>query len=405
MIEDTDPAARPGDIVNVYDRGGQLFGRAMYNPRSKIALRMLVHGEEEVNEGFWRTRLASAIALRTRLGLESHTDAYRLVHAEGDALSGLIVERYADTLVFEIFSLGIFQRLDMLQRLIAELLPPPSSLDRPERASASWRVIVRADESVEQMEGFRIASRAAGARETRPPSQGGQEGGEPGEAVQFRSPEYPRLIIREHGIRYRVDPTAGHKTGFFCDQRDNRKRFAELCKDADVLDLCCYTGGFSLCAKLLGQAREVTAVDLDESALAIAKENAKLNQARLQFAHADAFLYLRQMNAISRQFDCVVLDPPKLAASRLGIDEALRKYNDLNALALLAVKPGGFLVTCSCSGLISPEVFSDTVFRAAARVRKRVQLIASTGAAPDHPILPTCPESAYLKVLWLRVMP
>jgi 23S rRNA (cytosine1962-C5)-methyltransferase len=378
MIDEADPAARPGDVVNVYDRSGRLFGRAMYNPRSQIALRVLVHGEQPADDSLWRSRLGAAIQLRARLALEAYTDAYRLVHAEGDALSGLIVERYADTLVLEVFSLGIFQRIDLLKQLLIEALPPPSSLERPDRAAKVWRFVIRADEAVERMEGFR---------------------------VQESPPDLGRLIIREHGIRYRVDPAAGHKTGFFCDQRDNRKRFAELCNNAEVLDLCCYTGGFSLCAKLLGGAREITAVDLDEAALTVAKENANLNQVRVQFAHADAFVYLRQMNAIQRQFDCVVLDPPKLAASRTAVDEALQKYNDLNALALLAVRPGGFLVTCSCSGLVSPEVFSETVFRAAARVRKRVQLIASSGAAPDHPILPTCPESAYLKVLWFRVLP
>lgn len=377
MLGHVDPSARPGDAVQVYDRDRHLFGRGLFNPRSKIALRMLVHGDQPVDDAFWQSRLASAVALRGKLRLPETTDAYRLVHAEGDGLSGLIVERYAGVLVFEVFSLGIFQRLEEIRRILLEILPKPTSLDRPDRTGESWQTFVRADESVERMEGFR-----AQPPET-PPS---------------------KLIVREHGIRYRVDVAGGQKTGFFCDQRENRRRLATLCRDAEILDLCCYSGGFSLCAKLLGGAREVTAVDLDEAALALAKENANLNQARIHFAHADAFVYLRQMNSAGRQFDAVVLDPPKLALARSGLEDAMRKYYDLNTLAMQAVRPGGFLVTCSCSGLVSPDAFTDVVFRAARRARRSVQLLDFTGAGADHPVMPSAPQSAYLKAMWLRVL-
>ncbi len=378
MLAAADPAARPGDIVSVYDKSGALFGRGFYNPRSQIALRMLAHGDVPIDDDFLRQRIATAVALRRELRLDAVTDAYRLIHAEGDALSGLIAERYADCLVFELFSLGVQQRIGRLGEWLAAELGPPASLDRPDRAAPAWRIVVRADEGIAAMEGFRAPR--------------------PG-------PEAPAsVVIREHGIRYRVDLLAGHKTGFFCDQRENRRRFAALCEGATLLDLCCYSGGFSLCARILGKAREVVAVDLDEAALAQARENANLNSARVEFAHADAFLYLRQMIANGRQFDRVVLDPPKLALGRNEYDDALRKYHDLNSLAVQVVRPGGLLLTCSCSGLVSNQAFIETVHRAARRGGRTVQMLELTSAGPDHPVMLNCPESAYLKALWLRVL-
>lgn len=377
MIAGVDSAARPGDVVSVYDKSGRLFGRGLFNPRSRIALRMLTFDETPVDEPFWRSRLAAAVELRRTLGLDRDADAYRLVHAEGDRLSGLIVERYADCLVFEVFSLGMFQRLEPLSRMLGEQLGPPSRLDQPDRASTSWRIVVRADERVEAMEGFRI-----------PPPADHTAG---------------RVTIREHGVRYWVDMAGGHKTGFFCDQRENRLRFARWCEGATMLDLCCYTGAFGLCAKCVGAANEVTSVDLDEAALSVARENANLNRARIEFVHADAFSYLRQMIANGRTFDRIVLDPPKLAATRTDLDAALRKYHDLNTLAVQVVRPGGLMLTCSCSGLVSREMFAEAVFRAARRASRTVQLLGLGGAAPDHPVAPECPETAYLKALWLRV--
>jgi 23S rRNA (cytosine1962-C5)-methyltransferase len=380
MIGQVDDAARPGDIVNVYDKAGVLFGRGLYHPRSQIALRMLAWGSATVDDAFWRDRLLLAVQLRRALGLDPLTDACRLVHAEGDGLSGLIAERYADCLVFELFALGMYQRRRLLADSLAAALGPPTSLDRPERASPAWRVVFRADSAIEQVEGFRVA-----------PEDRGEAG--------------PGLVtIREHGVRYRVDVAQGHKTGFFCDQRDNRRRFAGLCRDASVLDLCCYTAGFGLCARLLGGAGEVTCVDLDEAALAVARENVNLNNTRIHLVHSDAFIYLRQMLANGRTFDVVVLDPPKLVLRREEMDDGLRRYHDLNSLAMQVVRPGGLLLTCSCSGLVSREVFLDVVHRASRPARRTLQLFDQTGAAPDHPVMPNCPESSYLKALWFRVL-
>ncbi len=379
MVGEVSPAAQPGDVVTVYDKAGQFLGRGLYNPQSQIVVRVLTRSRDAIDREFWRERLRQAIELRRRLGLFGETtDACRLVHAEADGLSGLVVERYADALVLEFFSLGMFQRRRELVRLLAELLGPPSVLDRPRLAAAEWHVVMRADEGIERVEGFTV----------------------PPEDQADRIP----LIIREHGIRYRVDPARGHKTGFFCDQRDNRRRFASLCRDAEVLDVCCYTGGFGIAAKVLGDAAAVTAVDLDEAALALARENANLNQVRLNLVHSDAFNYLRQMIANHRQFGAVVVDPPKLAVRRSETETALKKYHDLNTLTLQVVRPGGILVTCSCSGLVSRDAFLDVVRGAARRAAKSVQVIGQTGAAPDHPVTFECPETEYLKVIWLRVL-
>jgi 23S rRNA (cytosine1962-C5)-methyltransferase len=377
MVARTDPAAQPGDIVTVYGRDGGFFGRALFNPRSRIVLRLLTHTGMPIDDAFWSERLRQGVELRRQLRLDDHTDAYRLLHAEGDQLSGLIAERYADCLVFEFFSLGMFQRREALARALADLLGPPSSLDRPHQDATDWHFVYRADESIARIEGIELPPADERARQS--------------------------VIIREHGVRYKVDLATGHKTGFFCDQRENRRRFAELCTDADVLDVCCYSGGFGLCAHQLGGARSVTGVDLDEAAIALAKENANLNQARLEFVHADAFGYLRQMIDNARRYDTVVLDPPKFVPTRRDLDEGLRKYQDLNALGLQVVRPGGYLLTCSCSGLVSEEQLTTALQRGARSLGRSLQRIASSGAGADHPVMLNCPESAYLKALWFRV--
>lgn len=378
MIRRADPKAQPGDVVTVYDKAGKYFGRALYSPHSQIALRMLTYENKPIDDTFWSAYLQQAVDLRRRLRLDEITDAYRLVHAEGDGLSGLILERYADCLVCEVFTISMYQRARLFADLIGPMLGPPTIADRPGTSGDKWRLIIRADAHIERIEGFAVTPEER--------SLGGT------------------LVIREHGIRYQVDVSAGHKTGFFCDQRDNRRRFAALCKDATVLDLCCYTGGFGLSAKLLGPAREVTSVDLDENALAIAKTNVNLNSTRVNMIHSDAFIYLRQMMTNARKFDCVVCDPPKFAPTRDDVDDALRKYHDLNCLAMQVVRPGGIFLTCSCSGLVSREMFTDAIVRAARRCGRDLQIFDQTGAAPDHPVMINCPESEYLKALWCRVL-
>ena len=366
MVGDVDPAAKAGDIVAVYDKAGRHFGHAFYHDRSQIALRMLSYDAAPIDDAFFRERLARAVGWRQRLFAgDETTNVYRLVHAEGDDLSGLIAERYGDWIAIEIFSLGVARRINLFKRLLGEL-------------TGLTRFVVRADERICRLEGFHVPADASNA-----------------------APE--TVTVRENGIRFRVDMQAGHKTGFFCDQRENRRRLAALCGSASVLDVCCYTGGFGIYAKKLGGAESVTGVDLDEKAIDLAKRNADLNQVRIDHVHADAFAYLRQMQQNGRSYDVVVLDPSKFIASREEYEEGSRKYVDLNTLGMSVVKPGGLLLTCSCSGLVSLSDFVSLVKAAATRLRRRLQIVDQTAAGPDHPVMANCPESAYLKAVWARL--
>jgi 23S rRNA (cytosine1962-C5)-methyltransferase len=306
------------------------------------------------------------VALRTKiLGLDEETNAYRVMHAEGDGLSGLIADRYDDVLSVEVFSLGIYQRIGPI-------------LERFSHHLGTRHFRVRVDERVALQEDC------------------------PGRPLA--SPELPpRVTIHEHGVRYRIYFQESHKTGFFCDQRDNRRDLARFCAGRSVLDLCCYTGGFGLNALLRGQAREVTCVDLDEKAAALARENGNANSVRLDVVHADAFGYMRQMVLNQRSYGVVVLDPPKLISDRDEVPSGKRKYFDLNVLGLSLVEPGGLLLSCSCSGLLTAPDFQALLRAAARKAGRSVQLLAMTGAAADHPVALDAPEGAYLKAAWLRV--
>ncbi len=367
MVAGASPDANPGDIVSVYDKTGQHFGHGFYHDRSQIAVRMLSWSAEAVDEAFFRERLRTAVQWREQmLSAEENTDAIRLVHSEGDGLSGLIAERYRDCIAIEVFSLGIYRRLEMLRVLLTEL-------------TGITRFVVRADTRIERIEGFLVQ-----------PSD------------QVNAPN--TVDVREHGLRFRLDLHSGHKTGFFCDQRENRKRLAAWCGSGSVLDVCCYSGGFGIYAKTLGGAEEVTGVDLDEEAVALARKNAHLNDARVQHVHADAFAYLRQMQQNGKTYDTVVLDPPKFVSGKDDREEGCRKYVDLNTLGMTVVKPGGLLLTCSCSGSVATDEFFRMIRGAATRAGRSLQILGETGAAPDHPVMANCPESRYLKAFWARVI-
>jgi 23S rRNA (cytosine1962-C5)-methyltransferase len=371
LLGQVSPEARPGDFVNVYDKNGNLAGGGLYNPRAKMVLRVVSHSLEPVDEGYFEQAIRRAVQLRREIfKLDEQTDAYRLINSDGDGLSGLTIDRYGETLMCEVYSLGIAQRLPKWLPLLHEL-------------AGTKFARVHVDHDLGSLEGIKPST----FNET-----------------NAAAPE--KVKIREHGIRYEVDFSEGHKTGFFCDQRDNRRALARFTKGARVLDLCCYTAGFSLNAKVAGGAEDVTAVDLDEAAIAQAKRNANLNQARIKFVHADAFAYARQMQTNGEKWDVVVLDPPKFIFTRdeSGNWEGRQKYEDLNQLAISLVKPGGIFVTCSCSGLLSLEDFEQHAIKAAHRLQRRLQFFDRTGAGPDHPVYSNCLESRYLKVLWARVL-
>ena len=363
--------ARPGDLVNVYDKGGKFTGAGLYNPRAKIPLRVVSHTQEPVNEAYFEGAIRRAVELRLNLfKLDQTTDAYRLINSDGDGLSGLTIDRYGDVLLCEVYSLGVSLRLHRWIELIHQLC-------------GTKYARVHVDHDLGSLEGIK-----------------------PSQFKELNAAAPDRVKIKEHGVRYEVDFAEGHKTGFFCDQRDNRKEIARFTEGKRVLDLCCYTGGFSLNAKVLGGATEVTSVDLDEKAIAQAKRNANLNQVRLHFVHADAFAYARQMQQNKETWDVVILDPPKFIFTRdeHGNWEGRQKYEDLNQLALSLVKPGGIFVTCSCSGLLSEVDFESHVIKAAHRLNRRLQFFSKTSAGVDHPVYSNCLESRYLKVLWSRVV-
>lgn len=360
------PAARPkpGSIVDIIGIDDDWIGRGFYNGHSRIALRILETDRDvPVDAGWFARRIAAAVSLRRDvLKLDAVSDAWRVVHSEGDGLSGLVVDRYADLLVVEYFSAGMFRHREWIYAALREQFP-------------GCRFHAFADEHVQKQESFDF------------------RGSEPAAPA----------IITEHGVKFRADPAGAHKTGFFADQRDNREWLSHQCTGQRVLDLCCNTGGFGVYAAVRG-AREVVGIDIDEDVLAIAKGNAKLNGAHIKFVQADIFPWLRDAGNAGEQYDVVILDPAKMTRDREQVIPALKKYLDMNKLALGVVKPGGLLATFSCTGLVSEDEFLGMLRRAAFYAGRTVQVLKVAGAGPDHPFLAQVPESRYLKAVFCRVL-
>lgn len=379
FVGETSGTIAPGTQVRVYAKNGALFGHGFFNADANIPLRIFEHvrdadggnaaggNDDAPGADFFENRLRRAVEFRTKtLNLPARTDAFRVVHGDADGLNGLVVDKYGDVLSVEIFSLAVYQR-------IRGWLPILHSALGTSR------------ETVQLVKGFGSMENARGCDD-------------------FHTPGLREVKIRENGVRYGVDFENGHKTGFFCDQRENRARLAELCAGARVLDFCCYTGGFSLSAKVRGNAADVTGVDLDENAIAQARRNANLNQTRVNFVHADTFTFARQMQANGALFDVVVLDPPKLINGRDDFADGIAKYHDMNKVALPLVRRGGIFVTFSCSGLLSAENFEATVIRVAHRLGRHLQIFARSGPGADHPDISNYPEGRYLKALWCVVL-
>jgi 23S rRNA (cytosine1962-C5)-methyltransferase len=354
-----------GGVVDVLDKGGLWVGRGFYNGHSRIALRILTaEPNESIDAAFFADRIGQAVSLRRDvLRLDDVTDAYRLVYSEADGLSGLVVDRFANTLVVEFFAAGMFKQRQVIFDTLLTHFPGAN-------------IYYFAEEHVGKQESF----------DCRPPA-----------------PPAP-FVITEHGLKFRVAPGSKHKTGFFADQRDNRKTLAGFCGGKRVLDLCCNSGGFAVYAKALGGAGEVIGVDLDEAVLELAKQNAKLNKADIRFVQADLFTWLRDVLPNGERFDTVILDPAKMTRDRDGVLGALKKYHDMNKLALMAVKPGGVFLTCSCTGLVGEPDFVEMLRRAAWQAQRQVQIVNISGAAADHPFLAHVPEGRYLKAILARVL-
>jgi len=374
--------ADPGETVRVEAADGRFLAWGAFSPSSAIRVRAWSFDEaERVDRGFFERRIAAAIALRARLPIDS--DAMRLVHGEADGLPGLVVDRYADTLVAQFGAAGV----ERWKATIADLLLA---------ASGCGRLYERSDAAVRGLEGLPEAVgwlRVEGKSEGK--SEGEGEGDGDGEA---------RVTIREHDWRLGVDVAGGHKTGYYLDQRDNRAAFGDWVQRLGaqrVLNAYCYTGGFTLAA-LAGGAAEVFSVDSSGPALEQLQTHVRLNgfdAARSRVIEHDANRFLRQSLERGEQFDAIVLDPPKFAPTIAHAERAARAYKDINRLALKLLSPGGLLLTFSCSGGIDAGLFQKIVAGAAIDAGVDGAIVQRLGAAPDHPATLRFPEGEYLKGL------
>jgi 23S rRNA (cytosine1962-C5)-methyltransferase len=354
-----------GSMVEVYDRAGRFFGHGFYNGTSDIRIRLLSRGKKTAMQRpreFLQKKLAAADRLRRKgLKLERSTNAYRVVHAEGDDLSGLVVDRLGAVLVCEYHALGFYLMREDVEWALGQLYP-------------GYPVIHRVPKSALNKEGF-------------------------GAVPEVDSAE---IEITENGLRYPVLPGQGHKTGWFCDQRENRAKVGALAEGLDVLDVCTNAGAFALHAARAG-ARRVRAVDLDEVVLERGKDAARRNELDVEFQHEDAYNTLRRVRSESRRPGLVVIDPPKLIRGKADLEKGLKNYGDMNHLAAQATAPGGFLATFSCSGALDLPAFLGMVFQAARRAERSVRLLEVLGAAADHPQRPEFTRSRYLKGALLAV--
>ena len=371
-IKEIDADAPNGEVVDVQSADGIWLARGYLNRRSQIQVRLLTWDQNEpIDAAFWRRRLQRALAGRASLAADPATDSYRLVYAESDGLPGLIVDRYGDWLVMQCLTLGIERVKPLLVELLTELCAPAG-------------IVERSDVDVRNKEGL---SPAAGL-------------------LTGVLPPDDLVEVRENGFRFLVDLPAGQKTGHYLDQRENRRRTAAYCAGAEVLNAFSYSGTFAVYALAAG-ARYVTDVDTSLEALQLCERNLALNgfdpDAQAEGVAGDVFQVLRNWRASGRQFDVVILDPPKFAQSQGQIDRAARAYKDINMQAMHLLRPGGTLVTFSCSGLVSPDLFQKIVFGASVDAERDVQVVERLSQGGDHPLLLSFPEGEYLKGLICRV--
>jgi 23S rRNA (cytosine1962-C5)-methyltransferase len=361
---------RDGQAVEVFSHGGNFVARGLYNARSRIRIRLYSwDADEQLDEHFWARRLDQAIALRRDLlGWLRPESACRLVFSEGDGLSGLTVDQYGAYIVVQFTSLALAQRVDLFTGLLVDRLQPKGIYLRTERSIGQW-------------EGLNV-------------EDGPLWGEVPSEPISVQISDVEVLVnLRE-----------GQKTGTYLDQRENHSAVARYAKGRRVLDAFCYAGGFGLHAAK-GGAREVVAVDASQSGLDLAKENAARNQfGNFSFVVADVFDYLTEAAQRGEKFGMIVLDPPKFARRQEAVENALTGYRRLQALAMVLLEPGGILVTCCCSGLISMEMLEGLSAQTAEKAGRPLQLLERRHQPPDHPVSVSCLESSYLKCLIQRAL-
>jgi 23S rRNA (cytosine1962-C5)-methyltransferase len=356
-----------GDTIEVRSADGEWLALAAYSPHSQIRARAWAWTESEIDASFFVRRVEDAASARTALGIDRASDGMRLIHAEADGLPGVIADRYGETVVVQLLSAGADRWRDAIGDALCGL-------------PGVHRVWERSDADARQLEGL-----------------------EPRTGLLRGKPLPGSPVIEEHGLEFKVEVDAGHKTGFYLDQRDNRLLLRNLAAGKDVLDCFSYTGGFTLNA-LRGGAKSVMTIDSSALALHTARANAQLNGLPdAEYLEADVFQTLRKLRDQGRSFDVIVLDPPKLAPTAAHAERASRAYKDINLFALKMLRPGGHLMTYSCSGGIAPDLFQKIVAGAALDAKVDVRVEMWLHAAADHPVALNFPESEYLKGLLCRV--
>lgn len=361
---------RSGDTVDVVSSEGQWLGRGAYSPNSQIRVRIWTFDQQEVvDNGFFLRRIEQAWTLRQRLMKYANTNACRLIAAESDGLPGVTIDLYNNLAVLQLLSAGAEKHRNKIVWALKKLLPDVAIFERSD-------VDVRAKEGLEPV-------------------------------IQALHGDIPEEVeISEHGVNILVNPHTGHKTGFYLDQRENRRAAARYAKDATVLNCFSYTGTFA-CYALNGGASHVTNVDVSQPALDLAARHIALNgfnESQCNHVKGDVFEVLRQYHSDNQQFDMVILDPPKFVDSKASLKRACRGYKDINMYGIHAVKPGGILLTFSCSGLMEQSLFQKIVADAALDAGKRVQILEHLSQAPDHPVGLNYPEGYYLKGLVCQVL-
>ena len=359
-----------GDVVSVHDYNGFCLGKGFLNRRSKLRVRMLTRNRnQEIDEDFLRMRVENAWEYRKKV---VDTGSCRVIFGEADFLPGLVVDKFSDVLVVQSLALGMDRYKSFILETLKELMAKDGISIRGiyERSDAK----VREQEGMPRVKGF------------------------------LSDPFDTKVEIVENGVRYFVDVAEGQKTGFFLDQKCNRKAIWPLCPGAEVLDCFTHTGSFALNAGLAG-ANHVLGVDASELGVAQARENAALNglSDRVEFLCADVFALLPELEAKGQKFDLVILDPPAFTKSRASVKKAVTGYREINLRAMKLIRDGGFLATCSCSHFVDYELFTQTIGQAARNVHKRLRQVEYRTQAPDHPILWDAEDSYYLKFYIFQV--
>ena len=365
-LGESEGSAEPGDIVEVYSSNGSFVGKGYYNPASQIRIRLLTRDKNEViDDQFFFNRIREAWEYRKQIG---YVENCRLIFGEADQLPALIIDKFNDYFVIQTLALGIEKWKGAIVAALQKIFSPKGIYERND-------VPVRTLEGMEQIKGF------------------------------LSEPFDTNIILNENGLKFHVDIENGQKTGYFLDQQDNRRAIQHIVKGADVLEAFCYTGTFALHAAQYG-AKSVLGLDISDNAITTARRNATLNgyDSICKFETINAFDALKQWVKDGKRYDTVMLDPPAFTKSRENIQKAVTGYKEINLRAMKLIKPGGFLVTASCTNLVPPEMFLDTIAAAAKDARRVLRQVEWRTQASDHPILRNIPSTQYLKFLIVQVL-